>query len=115
MKSATKNTLITIIIIVAIVILAIFLLRKPSPQTDADTAKCIGAKSVLYVQLGCSHCKDQEDMFGENVQYLTTVDCFYKREICTNENITGTPTWVIKGEKYVGVQSIEQLKILTGC
>lgn len=115
MKRATKNALITLVIIVCVVILAFIILRKPSPQTDAQTAKCIGSKSVLYVQLGCSHCKDQEDMFGENLQYLNTIDCFYQREICTSENITGTPTWIIKGEQYVGVQTIEQLKILTGC
>ena len=115
MKKAAKNVWITFIIIIAVIILAFLVLRKNTPTTDIDTAKCIGAKSVLYVQLGCSHCKDQEEMFGDNLQYLNTVDCFYQREICTSENITGTPTWIIKGEQYVGVQSIEQLKTLTGC
>jgi hypothetical protein len=115
MKKTTKSTLITIIIIVAIVILAIIILRKNTPQTDEQTAKCIGSKSILYVQLGCSHCKDQEDMFGTNFQYLNTIDCFYQRDVCVNENITGTPTWIINRQQYIGVQSIEQLKTLTGC
>jgi hypothetical protein len=115
MKSKTKNLIITIIIVAMVIIIAFFALKKHSPSTDAETAKCIGSKSVLYVQLGCSHCKDQEDMFGENLQYLNTVDCFYQREICVNENITGTPTWIINREQYVGVQTIEKLKALTGC
>lgn len=115
MRKATKNAWITFIIILAVIIIAFFALRKPSPQTDSETAKCIGSKSTLYTQLGCSHCKTQEEMFGENYQYLRTVDCFYNREECTKGNITGTPTWIIKGKEYVGVQTIDKLKELTGC
>jgi hypothetical protein len=115
MKGKTKNLIITLIIIVAVIIIAFFALTKKTTSTDSATAQCIGSKSVLYVQLGCSHCKDQEDMFGKNVAYLTKIDCFYQRDKCTSENITGTPTWVIKGQYYVGVQTIEKLKELTGC
>jgi hypothetical protein len=115
MNNKTKNTSITILIIIAVIIIAFFALKKGPSETDSETAKCIGSKSTLYVQLGCSHCKDQEDMFGNNFQYLDTIDCFYQREKCTNENITGTPTWIVKGKEYQGVQSIEKLKELTGC
>jgi glutaredoxin len=115
MKKATKNTFITIAIILVITIIAFFILTKKPVSTDSVTAKCIGSKSILYVQLGCSHCKDQEDMFGENYQYLNVTDCFYQRDACVNENITGTPTWIIDGQQHIGVQTIEQLKTLTGC
>jgi hypothetical protein len=81
--------------------------------TDEEITKCIGENSVLYTRLGCHFCQVQEEAFGENYQYLTTIDCFYNQEECTG--ITSTPTWVIKGEKYEGVQSLEKLKELTGC
>jgi hypothetical protein len=116
MKKKTKSLIITIVILAAIAVIAVLALTKhPAPSTDAETAKCIGSKSLLYVQLGCSHCKDQEDMFGENVKYLKMIDCFYERQACIDANITGTPTWTINGEKYLGVQSIDKLKELTGC
>ncbi len=76
-------------------------------------ARWIGEHSVLYAQAGCIHCKEQEDLFGENVKYLTIVDCIEDIQTCILAGIEGTPTWIINGEKYVGVQSIEKLKELT--
>ncbi|MBS3076313.1 hypothetical protein J4481_01060, partial [Candidatus Pacearchaeota archaeon] len=90
-----------------------FVLSKNHPETPEEIVKCIGENSVLYVQLGCSHCKTQEDMFGKNLKYLEIIDCWFEKEKC--ENISGTPTWKIKGEYYKGVQSIKKLQELTGC
>ena len=115
MKRKTKSIIITLIILVAIVIIAFFALTKKPPSTDIDTAKCIGSKSVLYTQLGCHFCKVQEEMFGDNYQYLDIIDCWYENQPCIDNNITGTPAWIIKNEKYEGVQSIDKLKELTGC
>jgi hypothetical protein len=115
MKAKTKNTIITIIIILAIAILAFVVLSKKPAETDSEIVKCIGSKSILYVQLGCSHCKVQEEMFGDNLQYINKIDCWYERQSCIDNNITGTPTWIIKDQEYVGVQSIDKLKELTGC
>jgi len=108
-----KSQLITILIILAVLILAYFLIFNKNTNTDAETAKCIGENSVLYTQLGCYACGIQEEMFGDNYGYLNVVDCFYEREKCSD--ITGTPTWKINRENYRGVQSIERLKEVTGC
>ena len=89
------------------------ILSKKHPETPENIVKCIGENSELYGQLGCSACKKQEELFGENSKYLTIIDCWNEREKCLE--IEYTPTWIIKGEKYVGVQSIEKLKELTGC
>ena len=110
-----KNNWITFIVIIAVVILALFLMKNPSPKTDEETAKCIGENSEFYVRLGCTHCEAQKEMFGEYVSYLNTVDCFFEREICTQKGIEATPTWIINGEKIVGTQEISKLKELTGC
>jgi hypothetical protein len=109
-----KRYLISILIVLAVIVfVGVILFTKLSPHPDGNIAKCIGQKSVLYTQLGCHACKIQEDMFGENYQYLNVVDCFYEREKCGE--IEATPTWVIEEQKYRGVQSIETLKELTGC
>jgi len=108
-----KNSWITIGIIILVVIFATLIIRKPTPTTTEEIAKCIGEKSTLYVQLGCPHCKTQEEMFGDNVKFLNEVDCFFEKDKCAE--ITATPTWVISGRPYEGVQEIEKLQSLTGC
>ncbi|MGY4884153.1 MAG: DsbA family protein [Nanobdellota archaeon] len=115
MKSKTKSILATLIIIVVIAVIAFLVLSKKPPVTDAETAQCIGSKSVLYTQLGCHFCEVQEEMFGENYQYLNVVDCWYNHQACIDYNITGTPTWIVKNKKYEGVQTIDKLKEITGC
>ena len=115
MKKKNQSRFVTLLIIIVIVIIAILLLNRKPVETDEETAKCIGSKSLLYTQLGCSHCEAQKEMFGNNYQYLNVIDCWYDHQPCINNEIEGTPTWVIKGEKYEGVQTIEKLKELTGC
>ena len=111
-----KETLASAVVILAILILAGYLIfNKTSVQTSADIAKCIGEKSAIYVQTGCPHCADQEAMFGDNFKYLNSTDCYYKSQTCADAGIEAVPTWVINGQKYVGVQSIETLQNLTGC
>lgn len=121
MKKVTKNSnkkskssYITFGIILAIVILAVAIMVWPKDKNSTvEAAKCIGEHSILYVQYGCSHCKTQEDLFGEDLKYLNLVDCYYERNKCAE--IMATPTWVINGKQVVGVQSIDKLKELTGC
>lgn len=117
-----KSHLYTTIVIIGILILAGVLIYFKSYYHPGVTngvseslAKCIGQDSHVYVQLGCSHCADQEAMFGSNWKYLTSTDCYYDPQTCISTNITGTPTWIINGQKYLGTQSIETLKQLTGC
>lgn len=113
MKKRTKNLIATILIILAIVALAFVLLNHKKPGTTEEIAKCIGENSVLYSKLGCHFCEVQKDIFGDNYQYLTVIDCFFESSKCTN--ISSTPTWIIKNKKYEGVQSIETLQTLAGC
>lgn len=82
-------------------------------KTSEETAKCIGKNSILYVQLGCHACEIQKEKFGDSYKYLTVIDCWNEREKCSD--IQRTPTWIIKGEKYEGILSVEKLKELIGC
>jgi len=110
-----KENILSVLIILAVVVLAYFIINLNFQEVPEETARCIGNNSVLYVQLGCSHCRTQENLFGESYKYINFVDCFYERQKCIDLNIQATPTWVIKGEKYSGVQEINKLKELTGC
>lgn len=117
-----KERFVTIGVILVIFLLVGTIIYIKSTGTGLITAntpsekiaKYIGENSVLYVQAGCIHCKEQEDLFGENLKYLTTVDCFKDTQACVNAGIEATPTWIINNQKYVGVLSIERLKELTG-
>lgn len=110
-----KKNWITWLVILGVIIIAIVVLATKNSHTETPEgiSKCIGEKSVLYIQLGCLACEAQKNLFGENIKYLTLIDCFYEKEKCSG--IEGTPTWEIKGEKYKGIQSIEKLQELTGC
>jgi len=112
MKKSNTITIATILIVIAIVY---FVLTNPEPSTDKELAECIGKNAVLYVNLGCGHCENQKDIFGENLKYIEVVDCFYNNEECAEAEITAVPTWIINGEKITGLQSIKKLKELTGC
>lgn len=111
----SKNNLITIMIIIGVVLLAIIIINIKPKEIDEEITKCIGEKSELYTQLGCHACKTQEEIFGESYSNLNVIDCFYEQEKCIDKKITATPTWIINNEKYIGVQSLESLKSLTGC
>ena len=108
-----KKSWITVLVIISVITLAIIIMARSPDGSTKEIATCIGENSEFYVQLGCHACVIQEEMFGENAQYLNIIDCFYDREKCSD--IQSTPTWIINGQKYVGVQSIEKLKELTGC
>ncbi len=104
-------------IILLAILMAYFVMSRisPAPQTPEGVAQCIGENSVLYVQLGCKYCEEQKNLFGASYKDLNVIDCWFKLEECSKANIKGTPTWIIDGKEYVGVQSIEYLQELTGC
>lgn len=110
-----KGNLITWVIILAIIIFGVWTLNKSEPSPEQELVKCIGENSVLYVQTGCFACKKQEDLFGENYEFIQTVNCATDIDECILKGVGSTPTWIINGEKIVGVQTIEELKTLTGC
>jgi glutaredoxin len=118
MNKKVASTLVTVLIIVIIAAVLFYVtIGKPSATVSAQAAQYIGNHSIVYVQAGCVHCKDQEDLFGDNWKYITTLDCIASQantQICINNNISGTPTWVINGKQYIGVQSIQTLESLTG-
>ena len=114
MNKDTKIYL-SLVVIIAVIILGIFAMKNNNETPEEKLAKCIGENSMAYIQLGCSACKYQEGLFGDNYKYIQTIDCKIDIKKCIDAQITGTPTWIIKEQKYPGVQTIEKLKELTEC
>jgi len=98
-----------------ILIVLIFLFYNPKIEISEELAICIDQKSELYVQEGCSACEVQEEMFGQYDHLLNSFDCKVNIIQCDLAGIRSTPTWIIGGKAYVGVQELNTLKRLTNC
>ena len=112
-KENKQKKMVKIIFAILILIILISIFYTPKADATEELAKCIGLKSVLYTQLGCSACVRQEQIFGESYKDLNVIDCFYELDKCGG--IEATPTWIIGGQKYTGIQELSKLKQLTGC
>ena len=110
-----KKGVISIIIVLAIISLAVYILANKGPTADEQFAKCIAEKAILYTQTGCFACVKQEELFGVNNQYLKIVNCKIEAQECINNEIMQTPTWIIGNEKKIGYKTLEELSELTGC
>jgi len=88
-----------------------------SSAVKISAEECIAGKATLYFLSTCPVCKEQKQVLGNSFDKLNTVDCGSESETikCYNAGITSVPVWIIDGKRIKGVQTIEQLKELTGC
>jgi len=103
------------IIVLAVVLLVIWGFSSKPENIDVKVAKCIGERADLYTVYGCSVCDRQEELFGNNSQYLTIINCVDDTKKCREVGIETVPTWIVNGEKYVGFKSYEFVRAITGC
>jgi len=111
-KSVIIFTIIMIVVIAAIVAIIFF---KNTPDTDEKVMSCIASKSHMYGSATCPHCAEQKQILGSYVSLFNITDCYADIGVCNNEKIEYFPTWIIGGEKYIGVKSIEELKTISNC
>lgn len=80
-----------------------------------DFAKCSAQKgAVMYGAIEwCEFTQAQSKMFGKSFKFVNYKD--YSEYPSTFGNIKKTPTWIINGKDYTGVQTIERLSQLTNC
>ena len=121
-KKETKINWTFLIVIGVLAISIIIILLRASSQTnnlpswvDDSMVKCISQSNLLFKTLVCSHCKEQEQILGKYYNSFNKVDCIDNAEICSQNNVTGVPTWIINGQHYIGVKSWDELKNITGC
>lgn len=76
-----------------------------------------GAK--FYGAFWCPHCADQKAMFGQAAALLPYIECDPRSpagqpQLCAAVGIRAYPTWEIKGQRYEGVLSLDELARLSG-
>jgi hypothetical protein len=78
--------------------------------------RCLTEKgAIMYGQEGCHACLYQEELLGDSYKNINVVDCISNMDVCRRQMIGATPTWVINGATYVGVQTPEELANESGC
>lgn len=104
--------------LVAVGLLLYFLVfTGPNPETPVGKlATCLDEQGVtMYGLPTCPHCQEQKDKFGDSFKYVDYVNCSENRDKCLTQGIETVPTWIIDGNKIVGVQELEELAEKSGC
>jgi len=119
-KNKAWGIILVILVLVIIITLGSINYSQKSTEKLILFAKCLKENKIkFYGSLECSHCEDQKKMFKTAFKYLDYVECgslASMNQICVDANITGTPTWIIRGQnKLMGVQTLNTLSEISGC
>jgi hypothetical protein len=107
-----------LIIFLAIIVVAIFLIQFFSPQEDYNyLADCLSEKGVIMVGTdSCPACRAQKEKFGEAFSKINYKNCDLDVSWCNANNIQGYPTWVFPDNtQALGVKSYQFLFDTAGC
>jgi len=69
----------------------------------------------FYGTFWCPHCRDQKELFGSSVHRLPYIECSPggqgtpQAPVCDAAGVKSYPTWIINGQRYIGVQNLDQL------
>jgi len=95
---------------------------EPAAPEQASFAQCLTSKEVtLYGAYWDSSTETQLEYFGIDADNTNYVECGVQGDYraqtqeCAKENIQAYPTWIIDGDKHLGIQSLQELATLTGC
>ena len=103
---------------VLLIVLYIFVFSPTGEKTNYEPfAQCLTDAGVkMYGTDWCHFCQDQKSRFGNKAFKLVDyVNCDFNQAECNLAGVEGYPTWLINGEIYQGVQSLEALSSLSGC
>lgn len=73
----------------------------------------------FYGASWCPHCAEQKRLFDGSVKRIPYVECSPggpnapQAQVCQEKNIQSYPTWIINGQRYTGIQSLDTLAQLT--
>jgi glutaredoxin len=93
-----------------------------SNNSQIALAKYLRQKKIrFYGAWWCPHCHEQKQLFGKQafklIRYVECADANEPKQqktACSKLNIRAYPTWRINGKSFEGVQSLENLAILSG-
>ncbi len=118
-----------ILILVLGVVYAVATQSGPGSNSNSNVAgkydtfaTCLKDKgAVFYGAFWCSHCKDQNKLFGSSVKLLAYVECSPpnasgQTQICKDKKIESYPTWEFADStRMSGKVSLEKLAEKTSC
>ena len=73
----------------------------------------------FYGASWCPHCADQKELFGSSRSRLPYIECSPggprspQAQACNDASIKSYPTWIINGQRYSGIQSLDSLAQVT--
>lgn len=103
-------------IVIVVLVVVVWIVWPSGPGEYDAFAECLrDSGAVMYGTEWCHVCKDQKELFGKSFDKVNYVDCDRQRDVCLLVGVSGYPTWIIGGESYSGVQSLERLADLSGC
>ena len=89
-------------------------LHPSSPEQRALAGQLSSQGAEFYGAWWCPACFQQKNLFGKEAsRLLPYVECDKTeadRERCTAAKIQAYPTWVLKGQRLVGVRKLDELK-----
>lgn len=93
-----------------------------SNKSQIALAKYLRRKNIkFYGAWWCPHCSEQKELFGKQAfEFIRYVECAERdnprsqKAVCKEADIQSYPTWIIKGKKVEGVQSLAELANLSG-
>ncbi|MBY6205839.1 vitamin K epoxide reductase family protein [Halomonas denitrificans] len=92
--------------------------EDPRLRGLAEHLEATGAK--YYGAFWCPNCQDQRDLFGRSADRLPYVECSPSgrrgpvASECVFNDISGYPTWIIDGQRYPRVLSLDELARYSG-
>lgn len=69
----------------------------------------------FYGASWCPHCSDQKELFGPSSSRVPYIECSPggprapQAQACNDAGIKSYPTWIINGQRYSGIQSMDSL------
>ena len=94
--------------------------QAASPRADALATHLHTTPIKMYGASWCPHCQEQKDMFGAAFAKIPYVECSPngrgtpQARACADAGIKSYPTWILDGERYLGIQTLEELAAITG-
>lgn len=90
--------------------------EQPEDPWVRSLAEHLAKSNVkFYGAYWCPHCADQKEMFGSSAHRLPYIECSpygpeaAQAEACRERGIQSYPTWIINGQRYVGILTLEEL------
>jgi uncharacterized membrane protein len=77
------------------------------------------SEAKFYGASWCPHCTEQKHLFGSSEKRIPYVECSPggpkapQAQACKDKGIQSYPTWIINGQRYTGVQSLDTLAQLS--